>query len=583
MAQDRVLPTSRPATVVSPVILIEDSELARTWQVDSITVRKEVNRVAWAKVIILDGDASSGVFTASNDQLFIPGKKIEIRCGYQNDLITLFKGIIISHSVRVRGQGSGVLVLECRDAAVRMTVGRKNRYFARVKDSDAIARITGEYSGFTATAEASTTTHKELVQANCTDWDFILTRAEANGKICLVDDGTFSVMAPDPDQSPVLSLQYGATILEFDAEIDARHQLKKVTSRAWNPAEQSVLAAEGKEPGINLNSNLTPARLAEVIGLDEYIQNHGGALEEAELKAWGDALLIKRRLAKVRGRVKCKGIHTVKPGKIVELSGIGDRFDGRVFTSATQHVIAGGDWTTDIFFGLDPEWFSGSNMINVQPAGGLTGAMHGLQAGIVTQIDNDPDGEFRIRVRLPLISPSEEGTWARLATLDAGHERGTFFLPEVGDEVIVGFINDDPRHAVVLGMLHSSALPAPLTAEEKNPQKGYVSRANMRLLFDDESKTVTLETPAGKTIVLDEESDTITISDDHQNRLVMDSSGIIIESQGKIEIKAQQDLALAGLNAEMKAQSSLTVEGTASAEVKAGGTMTVQGAMVQIN
>lgn len=582
MAQERVLPTNQPATTVSPVILIEGNELARTWQIDSITIRKEVNRIAWAKIVILDGDASGGVFTASNDQLFIPGKKIEIKCGYQNDSLSLFKGIITNHAVRIRSQGDGVLVLECRDAAVKMTVGRKSRYFVDITDSDAIAQISGTYSGFSTTAEASAVTHKELVQVNCTDWDFILTRAEANGKVCLSDDGTFSVQAPKLDQSPVLSLEYGATILEFDAEIDARHQLKKVTSRTWSAAEQTVLTAEG-EAATSLNGNLTPSQLAEVIGLADYVQDHGGNMEEAELKAWGSALLVKRQLAKVRGRVKCKGIHTVRPGVIIELAGIGDRFNGKVYVSATQHFIAAGDWTTDIFFGLDPEWFSTRNRINMQPAGGLTASLHGLQAGVVTKIDSDPGSEYRIKVRLPIISTSEEGVWARLATLDAGHERGTFFLPEVGDEVIVGFINDDPRYAVVLGMLHSSALPAPLTAEESNPQKGYVSRSNMRLLFDDEKKAVTVETPGGKTIILDEDSDAITISDEHQNKLVMDSNGIVMESQGKIEIKAQQDLALAGLNAEMKAQSALSVEGTASAEVKAGGTLTVQGAMVQIN
>lgn len=583
MGQERILPTNRPATVVSPVILIEGNELARTWQVDSITIRKEVNRVAWAKIVMLDGDASAGAFAASNDQLFIPGKEIEVKCGYQNETYTLFKGLIITHSVRLRGHASGVLVLECRDMTVKMTIGRKNRYFVDIKDSDVISQIAGAYSGFTTTAETSSVTHKELVQFNCTDWDFILARAEANGKICLADDGTLAVKAPALDQSPVLSLQYGATILEFDAEIDARNQLKKVTSRAWNAADQKILTAEGSDPNVRLGGNLTAAQLADVIGLADFVQDHGGKVEETELKAWGDALLIKRQLAKVRGRVKCKGIHTVKPGTIIELGGIGDRFNGKVFVSAIQHFIAAGDWTLDILFGLDPEWFTTKAMIHDQPAAGLLSALHGLQTGVVTKINSDPDSEHRIKIRLPIISESEEGIWARLATLDAGKERGSFFLPEVGDEVIVGFINDDPRDAVVLGMVHSSALPAPLTAEESNPQKGFVSRSKIKLLFDDDKKIFTIETPAGKKIILDEDADAITISDDHQNKLAMDSSGIVIESQGKIEIKAQKDLAIAGLNAEMKAQASLTVEGTASAEVKAGGTMTVKGAMVQIN
>src|SRR5512147_228706 len=115
MPQDRTLPTNRPATVVTPVVLIEGSELARTFLVDSITTRKEVNRVAWAKIVILDGSAASGAFSASNDGQFVPGKEIEVKCGYQNETFTIFKGLIISHAVKLRSNGSGMLVLECRD------------------------------------------------------------------------------------------------------------------------------------------------------------------------------------------------------------------------------------------------------------------------------------------------------------------------------------------------------------------------------------------------------------------------------------------------------------------------------------
>jgi len=56
-----------------------------------------------------------------------------------------------------------------------------------------------------------------------------------------------------------------------------------------------------------------------------------------------------------------------------------------------------------------------------------------------------------------MISTSDDGIWARISTLDAGKQRGTFFRPEIGDEVIVGFLNDDPRYPVVLGMVNSSA------------------------------------------------------------------------------------------------------------------------------
>lgn len=583
MPQSRSIPTTKPASVVTPVIKIDGSEIARTFQVDSITVTKEMNRIPWAKIVLLDGEASAEKFQASNEALFIPGKEIEIKCGYQSDNFTIFKGIIIKHSIKIRSGGNSMLVLECRDQAVKMTIGRKSKYFLQVKDSEIIDQIAGIYHEVSVNSETTKVKHKEVVQYDCTDWDFIVTRAEANGKFCFADDGKLAVKAPQLSQSPILSLLYGATILELDAEIDSRLQLKNVTSKAWSYTDQKIMETESTDPNVALNGNLTSSSLAGVIGLDKFILDHGGKVEETELQAWSDALLLKRQLAKVRGRVKCKGIHTVKPGMIIELGGVGERFNGKAFVSGIQHFIAAGDWQLDIQFGCDPDWFSGTNEINDKPAAGLLAAVHGLQTGIVTQLENDPDGENRVKVRLPIISAAEDGIWARISTLDAGKDRGSFFLPEISDEVIVGFINDDPRDAVILGMVHSSALPAPLTAEDTNHKKGFVTRSMMKMIFDDEKKSFTLETPAGKKIIVDEDAGEIKLMDENQNKLVMDSNGITIESNGKIEIKAQKDLTIEGLNVDMKSQASFKAQGQASAEVKASGTLTLKGSVIQIN
>ena len=93
-------------------------------------------------------------------------------------------------------------------------------------------------------------------------------------------------------------------------------------------------------------------------------------------------------------------------------------------------------------------------------------AIGGLQIGVVSQLQDDPDGEDRILVQIPIIDNQEQGIWCRVSSLDAGDSRGAYFRPEIGDEVIVGFINEDPNDAVVLGMLHSSAKPAPITASD---------------------------------------------------------------------------------------------------------------------
>jgi uncharacterized protein involved in type VI secretion and phage assembly len=162
------------------------------------------------------------------------------------------------------------------------------------------------------------------------------------------------------------------------------------------------------------------------------------------------------------------------------------------------------------------------------PASGLLPAVSGLQIGVVTVLENDPNGDDRIKVRLPLVSDSEEGSWARIATLDAGKQRGTFFRPEIHDEVIVGFLNDDPRHPVVLGMCHSSAKPAPEPAKDSHHRKGYVSRKRCISFSTTRRKSSFSIRPSGNKF--DRTMPRNQLEDQNGNKIVLDDSGIKIDS-----------------------------------------------------
>ena len=190
-------------------------------------------------------------------------------------------------------------------------------------------------------------------------------------------------------------------------------------------------------------------------------------------------------------------------------------------------------------------------------------------------MESDPLGEDRIQLRLPLIDPQDDGTWARVSTLDAGNERGSFFRPEIGDEVLVGFLNDDPRHPVVLGMLHSSSRPAPISAADDNHEKGFVSRSGMKWLFNDEHKNILLETPDGNKVSISGEDQSIMMEDQHGNKIVLDSNGILLESTQDIVLKATGNLEVEGLAVTASAQS--------TGEFSANGTLTLKGGLVQIN
>ena len=581
MNNSGVIQTSQSPDLVTHKILTEGQELSNVYQVKSIVVKKEVNRIPTAQIVLVDGEASEREFSLSNEDLLIPGKKIEITAGYHSDEETIFKGVIIKHNLKIRSQATH-LIIECKDEAVKMTVGKKSTYFYESKDSEIFEELLGKYS-LDKDVQATNYAHPELVQYNASDWDFMVARAEANGKLCFVDDGKVTIAAPDVGQSEIETITFGASMLDFDAEIDARHQVKKVSSYGWNHADQELLEIDGKDPSVSLNGNLSTSDLQDIIGLESMELRHGGAVTDTELQDWADATWLFQQLAKIRGRVKFQGIPSVKPNTVLKLEGVGDRFNGNVYVTGISHTISEGNWTVNAQFGLNPEWFSETFDIHAKPASGLLPAIAGLQIGVVSQLEEDPDGEERILVQIPIINHEEQGIWCRVASLDAGENRGAFFRPELGDEVIIGFINEDPNDAVVLGMLHSSAKPAPITASDDNHEKGFITRSEMKVVFDDDKKSINISTPAGKLISLDEDAGTIVVEDDNSNVITIDSNGISMESAGDIAIKASGDVTIEGTNVGITANAEFKAEGSAGAEVSTSAIAVLKGSLVQIN
>ena len=581
MPDGRSLPLPESTDVVTLIIKIDGEQIPFAEHVLSIAVDKEVNRIPSATVVFNDGDASAENFELSSQDLFVPGAEVEILLGYLSTEDTVFKGIVIKQSLRLTRSGATTLTVECRDKAVRMTLERRCKYFADMTDADIASELAGEYD-VDANFEATDITHEKLVQFDSTDWDFILSRLEANGHICLIDDGSISGAPPDTDQDPELTLMFGATMYEFDAEIDARTQATTIKSVSWDPAAQEIVEGEGEDPGVPETGNLSSGSLADSMGQGRRLQ-HSGKLATDEVQAWANATLLRNRLSKVQGRTSFQGLPAVKPGQFIELQGVGDRFNGPVFVSAVKHRVSNGSWTTDVQFGLCPMPFIESMQVNKPPASSLLPAIHGLQIGLVTKLSEDPAGEHRVQVRLPVIDPEAEGIWARVSTLDAGEERGTFFLPEIDDEVLVGFINDDPRDAVILGMLHSSAKPPPFEAADENHEKGYVSRDGLVIRFHDEEKSITIGTPEGNQILLSEDETSVQIDDQNGNQILLNGDGITITAEGDLNISATGDTNLSASNVTLEADSAFAASGGSGSEVTSDGSTTIKGSTVMIN
>lgn len=524
--------TTPPTIVVTRKVFINGTVLSDAIQLTQLTINKSFNKVAYAKMVFFDGSASERDFPLSNDNKFKPGNKIKVQLGYQGEVETVFEGIIVKHGIKVRQQASSLLLIEAKDEAIKLTIARKSKYHINKTDSTVISELAGSLQ---KEVDPTTFSHKQLVQYDVTDWDFIVTRAEANGMLVLTDDGKLIVKKPSTTGAPVLTATYGDNIWEFEAEMDARKQFKTVTSKSWDFSQQQLETSQSGTASFTDSGNLSSDDLGNVLNADLTL-THAGHLKTTQLQNWSDAYAMRNHLLKVIGRVRVQGTASVKPGNIIKLAGVGDRFNGKVFVTGVLHHYEG-SWQTDIQFGWRDDWFYKREDVMSKPASGLLPGINGLQVGLVLDVnDNEEGGQYRVKVHIPTITSGNEGIWARVATLDAGANRGAFFRPQTKDEVVLGFLNDDPREAIILGYLHSKSLrQSPLPEQPGSLQYGFVTKEGIKLIFDDTNKRITLLAPGAtgeKSFVINNASGAIEIKDENHNTIKMDSSGITIQAGG---------------------------------------------------
>ncbi|NRB52993.1 MAG: type VI secretion system tip protein VgrG [Saprospiraceae bacterium] len=490
MADSPVVPN---ADLVSLIVKSNGKPIKDTYQVLSVNIQNNVNQIPYCELELVDGNPATEEFPISDSDTFTPGNEIEVAAGYENDTQTIFKGIVLEQAIQIRRQSGPILLVTCKDKSAKMTIGRNNAYFTETTDSDIMSKLIGNH-GLSADVSSTSNQLKEVIQYYATDWDFLLSRAEINGMTVTANDGKVSVKNPDEETDIALTLTYGYDIFEFQAAMNAESQLKTVKSNAWDYKSQEISTGESSLSNLDLG-NISGDILSEVIGLDNYTLQSAGFLESDMLTTWAEAQSIKSKYAKIKGMVKFQGNAAILPGKRIELKGVGKRFSGTAFVSGITHDISNGNWVTTAMIGLSIDWFTAKVRTEAPIAAGLLPGVQGLQVGKVKQIYEDPDGEFRVLVTLPLIQSGDEGVWARLATFYATAESGAFFYPEVDDEVVVGFFNDDPRYPVILGSMYSSSRTAPETPDENNSMKALVTKSKMKITFDEEKKVISITTP----------------------------------------------------------------------------------------
>ena len=398
-------------------------------------------------------------------KLFDFGKPFAIRL----DRDTVFEGRITGLEANFpEGRPPELAVLaEDRLQDLRMT--RRTRTFADVSDADVMRTVAADH-GLSPSIDVSGPTHKVLAQVNQSDLAFLRERARAIDAELWMTGRTLNAKSRSNRSGAALRLAFGHELREFSALSDLAGQRTSVSVSGWDVSSKSAFTHEASESAVGgevggdasgvsiLRSALGDRKEAVVHGVPLNSQETAGA-RRGVLQGHRAAVRHRARRGRDRRAAACRrvrrspGARSAVQRQVLRRGSAPSlrrrrRSADRIHGGAAGHRPRVTDMVMLEQMGLDP-------LVDERVPSGLGGRWYGVYPALVTDI-KDPDGQGRVKVTLPW-SPDTGGAryeaWARLATLMGGNNRGSWFVPDVNDEVLVAFEGGDTRRPYVVGAL----------------------------------------------------------------------------------------------------------------------------------
>jgi len=503
------------------------------------------------------------------------------------------------------------------DHAHRLFRGRRVAVYPDMTLSDVVRKVTTR-AGLQAgtidnVAGVGGRPHTQFSQDNVSDWEFLSRLADTVGAQIAVLDGKLDFkLARKPQGAPEttakananpLVLEVHRTLIALRANITAAEQVPEVEVRGWDfEAKQEVSAVATPTSAGTEVEGVDPVALAKKFGSPHFLVADAPYRTQAAAKATAEALAAQLGGACAELDGVAKGNPKLRAGTAVTLTGVGKPFAGKYTLTSTRHLFnADVGYTTEFAVsGRQERSFYGL----VSGGGGGAPARGGLVPAVVSDA-KDPAKLGRVKLTFPWLDKEFTSTWARTVQAGAGNGRGSVIVPEVGDEVLVGFEHGDFEAPYVLGGLHNGKDAVPkLSAEVVDgtsgeiAARGFVSRTGHRLEFV-ENDGITLASGDGKLVIkLDKKNQMIEVTSG-KGVTVKAANGITIDAgQGPLELKGQKvsmksmtEIAVeAATSLGLKGTSGVKVEGAtvsvaaqAQAELTASAMVTVRGGVVKIN
>jgi phage protein D len=489
-----------------------------------------------------------------------PGKVIQISAKVAREEKLLFDGEIVEIEPDFE-PGTQRLKVRAFDRLHRLSRGRHVRSFQNVSDGDLVQKIAQEV-GLQAQVGTTSQVHTYVFQNDETNLEFLQGRAAALGYLLYVQGKTLHCEAPKAS-GQAIDLEWGVTLREFHPQLTTVGQVDSITVRGWDPAARQEIVGQARNgqgaPKVGQSKNGSElAHSAFNLETQTLVVNRPIRTQAAADKL-AQAVADRQAERFIEAEGTCIGNPALVAGASVQIKAVGDRFSGTYFVTSTVHAYGAqqGYSTQFSVSGQQP-----STLLSVLTREEESVAPAGLVIGIVTD-NQDPKGYGRVKVKYPWLSSDHASDWARVVAPGAGDQRGIEFLPEVNDEVLVGFEMGDIHYPYVLGGLWNGkdALPKKVTSGGKVQQRIIRSRAGHTITLDDSDGGggVTVEDKNGNKIMLDSGANKLTIT------VQGDAS---LKAQGNLTLEAQGQVQIKGMGVKM--------DGGAS-------TVDVKGSMINLN
>jgi len=603
--------------VAVPLLSIEGKEAPPALMEDLLQLTVEENlHLPGVFTLIFRNAAASG---RENDEmwqhesLFEIGKTVKIGFEssataapefeeqYEGDVLT---GEITAIETHFTAGSQAPVIIRGYDASHRMHRGRFNRSFQNMTDSDIVEKIAAEVGIQTQTIDSSGAPHDYVFQQNQTNMAFLRSRAARNGFELFIKDGKLNFRKPKADNE--LELTWLKDLSSFQARISSAEQVSAVEVRGWDYTKKTAFIANKNsdqvitetEFGKGKKSSTAFESKPTMVVVDQPV------FTQKEADTIAQALFDELSGEFVQADAKAEGNPKIRPGQIVKLTKMG-KYSGQYYVTEARHLFTERIYTTE----FSVRGLRGGDLLSILSPPARPPAAQTLLVGIVTD-NNDPDKLGRVRVKCPTLTEDHESNWARVISAGAGKERGFDCLPEIEDEVLVGFEHGDIHRPYILGGVWNGkdAPPEAVTdtvADSKVRLRTFKTRTGHTLQFIEEDKGgskkgIDMISVYGHEIYLNDSEKSIEIKTKGGHTLKMEDNAkkITMESTGSIEMSAPQKILMkvSSSNVELTPMgvsvkgTQVKVEGSAQVKIDGGlvdviakGIAKIQGALLKLN